>query len=103
VPGDLALVGAALRRRQGRIHPEGAALMDSAQSERDLAAEHEARVSVIRRDPEAAAKYIAGVESEAEKRREALVMAQVALHKLCLARGSTDGYSHVFDAINEAL
>lgn len=34
---------------------------------------------------------------------EALRLAQTALHNLCLARGSTDGYGHVFEAINAAL
>lgn len=38
-----------------------------------------------------------------EAKDEALKLAQTALHKLCLARGSTDGYGHVFEAINAAL
>lgn len=32
-----------------------------------------------------------------------LVLARDALHRLCLERGSTDGYGDVFAAINEAL
>lgn len=43
------------------------------------------------------------MEDVIARHRAALLQARAVIHRLCVERGSTDGYEAVFAVINEAL